>query len=459
MTADLTPDHSPSDEGGWTEVLKGPQSGLTVGLTLLTLSVATESLVITTIMPAIVRDIGGLSLYGLAFSAFFLAGLISIPIAGWAVDRFGPALPFGVTIVIFIGGTIAASLAPTMLILVCARAAQGLGAAAQFTISQSTIASAYPKRARVRLLSVMSATWTVPGLLGPSLGAAITSLAGWRWAFAAILAPSIVAAGVTLPRLMRISHAGNTQSRPPLVRPVLIAAGVALFLSGLTSPSIWSLGVSAAGLAIAVESLIRVLPPGAMLARPGLPAVVSASFFLNFCYYSASSFVALVLVELHGVTVLGAGVAITVGTIAWTVGVWANTILVQRYSRRSLVAISAACLGLAVGLFATTIYGAPLAVAFIAWSIAGLFMGICFNTLTLNTMDAARTGGEGKALAARNLMGNLGTAAGTGIGGSAIAVAELSRMGLRPGLIAAYALAVVAALATAGLARRASMPT
>ena len=68
---------------GWAAVLRGPLSGLTWGLVFVTLSVATESLIIATIMPTIVRDIGGIELYGLAFSAFFLTGLVSIPVAGY----------------------------------------------------------------------------------------------------------------------------------------------------------------------------------------------------------------------------------------------------------------------------------------------------------------------------------------------------------------------------------------
>src|SRR5260370_8005422 len=106
---------SPQVVPGWRDLMAGPLAGLTVGLALITLSVATESLIITTIMPAIVSDIGGVALYGLAFSAFFLSGLAAIPTAGWALDRYGPAYPFAVLIAIFLVGTALAALPPTML--------------------------------------------------------------------------------------------------------------------------------------------------------------------------------------------------------------------------------------------------------------------------------------------------------------------------------------------------------
>ena len=441
---------------GWRTVLTGRLGALTIGLTLLTLSVATESLVITTIMPAIVKDIGGLSLYGVAFSAFFLAGLVSIPIAGWAIDRYGPAAPFAVTIGVFIVGTGLAALAPTMPVLVLGRTLQGFGASAQFTISQSTIAGSYPGRARIRVLSLMSATWTIPGLIGPAVGAAITSLFGWRWAFGVVVAPALLAIAITLPQLMKIGAAGNHVRRPPILNPLAVAAGVGLLLVGLTSPSILTVALAAIGAAVAARSLTRILPARTVLAAPGLPAIVAASFFLNFSYYAAASFIALALVGVRATTVFVAGVAITANTIAWTVGVWANTILLDRFSRRTLITVSAAGLGLSVGAFASSLYVGPLWIAFVTWTIGGFCMGIAFNTLTLNTMDAAATRAAGQALAGRNLSANLGTAVGTGIAGSAVALTQTAGFGLTAGLLVAYAMAAAAGLVTAALGTRAS---
>jgi predicted MFS family arabinose efflux permease len=217
-----------------------------------------------------------------------------------------------------------------------------------------------------------------------------------------------------------------------------------------------SIALAAAGALIAARSLTRILPSGTARAAPGLPAIVAASFFLNFGYYAASSFVALALVGVRGTTVLVAGVAITAATIAWTFGVWANTVLLDRYSRRALVIASSAGLALAVAAFASSLYGGPLAIAFAAWTAGGFCMGIAFNTLTLNTMDAAGTGSAGQALAGRNLTANLGTAVGTGIAGSAVALTQAAGFGLRLGLLVAYCMAAVTGLVTAALGARAS---
>lgn len=427
-----------------------------MGLVLVTLTIATEALIITAIMPVIVRDIGGLQYYGLAFSAFFLAGLASIPTAGWAVDRYGPSTPFAALIGIFVAGSTLAALAPTMPVLVLARATQGYGAVAQFTLTQSAIARAYSGAARVKVLSLMSATWTVPGLIGPGLGAAIAATFGWRWAFGAIVAPALAACLLTYPPLRRVGVPGGEQ-RPLAIRwPIQVAAGAGLIVLGLTSPPLPGLLAVAAGVPLVLVALRHTLPAGSLLARPGLPSVVAAAFFLNTAFYAASAFVPLLLMRLRDVPVTAAGVAVSAGTIAWSAGVWLNTLMVDRFRRSLLLLGSALLLALGTALFATALTGAPLPLAYGGWILAGFGMGICFNTFTLNAMVMAPRGGEGAALGGRNLTGSLGTAMGTGVGGAAVAASSNLQLGLRPALLFVYGMSVLSALATAALARRSS---
>ena len=104
--------------------------GLTVGLVLNVTFVAFEALAIATIMPLVADDLGGIELYGWVFSAFLLANLVGIVVAGEFADRFGPALPFGAGLALFAVGLLIGGLAPSMPVLVAARAVQGLGAGA-----------------------------------------------------------------------------------------------------------------------------------------------------------------------------------------------------------------------------------------------------------------------------------------------------------------------------------------
>src|SRR5256714_4280551 len=130
--------------------------GLTVGLVLNVTFVAFEALAIATIMPLVADDLGGIALYGWVFSAFLLADLVGIVIAGELADRFGPALPFGAGLALFAVGLLIGGLAPSMPVLVAARAIQGFGAGAIPAVAYGGIRRTFPHALRPRLFSVLS---------------------------------------------------------------------------------------------------------------------------------------------------------------------------------------------------------------------------------------------------------------------------------------------------------------
>jgi MFS family permease len=212
----------------------------------------------------------------------------------------------------------------------------------------------------------------------------------------------------------------------------------------------------AGGLASAIHALRGILPTGSLKARTGLPAIVAAGFLLNFAFYGAATFVPLVLTGVRGTSLTKVGIVVSAGTISWSLAVWLNTQLVDRYPRWRLIAGAGVLLAIGILGFGATIVGLPLAIAYAAWIAAGMGMGIAFNTFTLNVMLFARKGAEGAALAARNLSGSLGTAMGSGVGGAALAVSTAANAGIRPGLGLIYLLAAAAAAGTAALAGRSS---
>ncbi len=97
---------------------RADRRALTVGLVLTITLVGFEALAISTVMPLVAQELGGLELYGWVFSAFFLGSLIGIVVVGGAIDRGGLAIPFGVGLGLFAIGLLAGGLAPSMAFLV-----------------------------------------------------------------------------------------------------------------------------------------------------------------------------------------------------------------------------------------------------------------------------------------------------------------------------------------------------
>src|SRR6476661_2643355 len=117
----------PPEEGGLWSPERRP---LTVGLVLTITLVATEALAVSTAMPIVARELGGLELYGLVFSAFTASSLVGIVVAGQLIDRRGIVVPFVLGLAMFAAGLTIAGAAVSMPMLILGRLIQGLGGGA-----------------------------------------------------------------------------------------------------------------------------------------------------------------------------------------------------------------------------------------------------------------------------------------------------------------------------------------
>ncbi|HEX5148660.1 MAG TPA: MFS transporter, partial [Candidatus Limnocylindrales bacterium] len=170
----MTSDHTGSMPGHRPDSLWSPsRRPLTVGLVLTITLVASEALAVATAMPVVARDIGGLSLYGWVFSAFFLGSLIGISVVGGLIDERGIVVPFVGGLVLFGVGLFICGLAPSMETIVVGRFIQGLGGGAVPPVAYVAIGRSLPDRLRPHMFAIMSAAWVLPGVAGPAIAGLI----------------------------------------------------------------------------------------------------------------------------------------------------------------------------------------------------------------------------------------------------------------------------------------------
>lgn len=441
----------------WREVFQGPLGRLISGLLLLEALVAVYALVITAIMPAVRDDLGGTNLYGFAFAMWGLATILTIPIAGVAADRFGPRKPLLIVLGVQVVGLTISGFAPSMEVVIAGLFLQGCAGGALYAVSLGTVAKTFPRRIRARVMALLATMWILPGLVGPPIGAAIASTVGWRWAFAVPMPLLALALSLVLPVLKEVP-ATDEADRLPIVAAAQTAIGFALVLGGLTIVNLWSIPLAVAGLAIGLPGLMRIVPSGTFVARPGLPAAGMAMFLLSGAFFTADSFIPLMLTGLHGFSYTKAAIVITVATVTWSLGSWWQSRNAQQIPAGTLVTIGGCfvlvgLLGVASGL----IPGVPVLLVYIGWTVAGGGMGIAFPTIPLSVMSIAAEGKESGQLSSTLLMDTLGMTIGAGLGGVSIAFAtatDASEQGLRVGIAGAYAVGLAGILILLMIARR-----
>lgn len=468
----------------------GAPGGLTVGLVLAVTTNALAALAVVTIAPRIPAELGRLELYGWLFSAYLLASLLGTVWGGGEADRRGLRLPFALGLAAFAVGLGLAGVAPSMPWVVGARALQGFAGGMVITCVYVAVQRAYPDALRPRLLALLSSAWVMPALLGPALAGAVAEAFGWRVVFLALVPVVAIVAALTLPRL---DDGGGRAASAAWVdrRAVADAATVAVGLGVALAVLSWAaerpdvpwttlLGVALAGVgsvALAGARLRRLLPPGTLVLRRGLAALVAARGGFFAAFIGVEAFLALMLTDLHGLSSAATGGVIASGAISWAAGSWwqarrdARAAGPAARARRVLTGVLVLGAGLGLQLGALAWAGdAAIAVTVVSiagWVTAGFGIGVAHATSSVLAFASAEGEGvaAGRVSAALQLADNVGAALVTGVGGvalslaAALAVGAPAPAGLRVGVAAAFTVAGVAWGVSLWAASRNARPT
>lgn len=450
-----------ADDGLWS----APRRALTLGLVLIVTILASEALAVSTIMPIVARDLGGIELYGWVFSGFFLGTLLGIVVAGTLIDRGSLARPFLLGIGLFTIGLVIGGVASSMDVLVGARVLQGLGAGAVPAVAYVAIGRALPERLRPRMFATLSTAWVLPGVIGPGLAGVVAESLHWRLVFLGLLPLVVVAVWLTLPAIRAVAPApaagdggagaagAAARRRLPLAAALVIGAGLAMAgLSGVTSVPLLLLG---AGIAIGLPAFARLTPPGTVRAAAGLPTAVLLRGVLTFAFFAADVYVPLAIQDWRGEPAIVSGIVFTAATLAWTTGSWVQAHRVERIGPGRFLAAGFAIVAVGtVGFAAILLPGVPLAVGVVAWAVVGFGMGLAYSAPALIVLREAAPGEQGTATAGLQLSDVIGTALGTGVGGALIALGVRSASPLWIGLGATFAVAIGTAVFGLLLTRR-----
>jgi len=417
----------------WSDVLRHGRALPTLVLSLAIGLHAIDVFVISTVMPAVVAEIGGAGFYAWATMVYMVASILGAASAAPLSTRLGARRGYVLAGLLFLGGSAGCGLSPTMLFLLVARAVQGFGGGLLLSQSMALIGTLYPGGLRTRILALVSGVWGVAALLGPLVGGVFSEIGWWRGAFLATLP---IIAGFTL-LAWRAIPAGGAAAAPALFpwrRLGLLAGGV--IMVGIAShldrlaiqAGLLGLAVIAVGLTFRLDAdaTNRLFPSHPVsLSRP-IGIANWMSFLQSITHTAVNVFLPLTLQVVHGTPPLIAGYMIAVLALSWTLG----SLIVAGLRRGAANLVLAGGQGLAalgmVGL-AFGAAGLPLVAIAAFCGMVGIGIGMSNIHLTSRIMHLARPGEESLTASSIPTVRSLGIAFGAAISGLLANAAGLDR--------------------------------
>ncbi len=402
-------------------------------LILVFLLASLDQTIVSTALPTIVGELGGLQHLSWVVTAYLLASTVSGPLYGKFGDLYGRKVVLQTAIVIFLVGSALCGLSQNMTELIAFRALQGLGAGGLIVTAIAVIGDVIPPRDRGRYQGIFGAVFGVSTIIGPLLGGFFVDNLSWRWIFYVNLPVGIVAFAVIgavfrvrpVPKQHTIDYLGAALLAGGLSAVVLFTS-----LGGTTwpwgSPQIITLiliGVVAIAAFVFVES--RVAEPILPLAlfRNRTFAVTSAvGFIVGLSLFGAVTYLPLYLQIVKGVSPTRSGLQLTPLMLGLLVTSVLSGQLISRWGRyRIFPIVGTAVVTVGMFLLSRLGIGTSLWMAALDMVALGLGLGMTMQVLVLAVQNAVDYRYLGVATSGSTMFRSIGGSIGVSLFGAIFA--------------------------------------
>ena len=312
----------------WREIVKAEHRGALILVCTGVWLHAADSLVVATMMPSIVAQIGGTHLIHWSIALYEIGSIVVAAAGALLALRFGIHIPMAIAACTFALGCLVSAAAPEMWVLLLGRLAQGLGGGGLFALSFVAVNRLFPRRLMARVLGGVSTLWASSALLGPLIGGLFVEYFNWRIGFvffgvqASIMAIWIYSQNAGKP----VTDEKTRSDKFPVIRLGWLCAGIALIAwSGQDVALIRTSVLGLSGLFCLLVFLrldsqrerTRLLPRRAL----SFNDPVGASLIVILCFAAAtvglSLYGPLLITRLHGVSALTVGMIMAAEAVTW----------------------------------------------------------------------------------------------------------------------------------------------
>ena len=407
---------------------------LIFGALLLVLLLASlDQTIVSTALPTIVGDLGGLSKLSWVVTAYLLASTVVGPLYGKLGDLYGRKLLLQAAIVIFLAGSALCGISQNMTELIVFRAIQGLGGGGLFVVTIAVIGDIIAPRDRGRYQGFFGAVFGVSTVIGPLLGGFFVDNLSWRWIFYVNLPIGLLALGVIATAFQ--ARTGRTSHTIDYLGAALLAGGLSAIvlytsLGGTTyswgAPQMIAL-IVAGPLMLAAFVFVQSRAPEPImpleLFRNRVFAVTSAiGFIVGLALFGAITYLPLYLQDVKGHSPTTSGLLITpmmAGLLTTSV---ASGQLISRFGRYKPFPIAGTAI-MAVGLtlLSRLHVGTSTLTTGAYMLVLGLGLGLVLQVLVLAAQNAVDYKYLGVASSGSTLFRQIGGSIGVAVFGAIFA--------------------------------------
>ncbi|MDR6528216.1 MFS family permease [Chryseobacterium rhizosphaerae] len=348
----------------WYALLSNGNGIKAVTLALGVMLHATNVYLATTVMPSIIKEIGGLEYYAWNTTLFVVASVIGSVISANRISKLGPRKSYQLAILVFSVGTLVCSLASSMPILLLGRFIQGLGGGLLFALSYAMIRIVFSENLWPRAMALISGMWGIAAFSGPFIGGIFAEQNEWRWAFGVLLIICMVILIISSLILPNTKSAKEIPSIPFLKLLMLVLASFSVSAGSIFENS----SVNIAGVVLALFFLymvkirenknteVRLLPSGSYSLSSSLGKVYAVMSLLTIAT-SIEIFVPYFAQVLNGFSPIQSGYLTVLIAIGWTLSSILFSGVKADFSNKLILS---GCTLMLIGLSGLTIISFPM---------------------------------------------------------------------------------------------------